>query len=145
MTSTIRFPELVWSEGATCFGVEVAYDLLPDDGKHSWVDSVRMSSQRWVKRRGFKKNATLWIWTAPSLNFPDGPVWAEWIIWFGLPKGYLEVLHADLSRAFPGCIRFSEAVLAREDDGWKAICHIQQGTAWAEVDGDEWAPIELPA
>lgn len=141
----LEFPELVYSDGQSCFGIEIGYDLLPQARKEDWILKLAAETQRWVKAKNFEKRGTLWAHTGPTLNFAtSGPIWAEWVVWFGLPKSFLRYLHDQAKASLPGCVRYSESVQFLRYD-WKAIVHVEKNAAWTEVDGDTWDRVKLKA
>lgn len=140
MVKTLEFPDRVWTEGSDAHGVEVAIDLLPAEIKGNWRRAVESSTDVWVRSQGFKKSATLWMWGTMSINFNNVPGWSEIVVPVGLPKLFLSYLHDGLSKRLRNCVRFSEAVHLLRDDGWTAICHVQDGIVWVEEDADLWVP-----
>ena len=140
MAKTLEFPDHHWTEGSIAYGVEVAIDLLPSQFEGKWRRAVESSTDAWVRSKGFEKRATLWMWGTMSLNFSNLPGWSEFVVPVGLPKSFLKHLHAGLSETFRNGVRFSEAVQLVRDDGWTAICHIQDGVVFIEEDADLWVP-----
>jgi hypothetical protein len=143
VAKTLEFPDHAWKEKSVAYGVEVAIDLLPSEFAGKWRRTVERSIDRWVRSKAFKKPATLWMWGTMSANFlheTNLPCWSEFVVPVGLPKAFLPYLHDDLSKPFRKGVRFSEAVQLVRDDGWAAICHVQDGIVWVEEDADLWVP-----
>lgn len=139
MAGTLTLPEHAWKEGSVAYGVEVAIDLLPSEFEGKWLEVVEMSTDKWVRSNGLKKPATLWMWGTMSINFHQLG-WSEYVVPVGLSKPFLIHLHKDLSNAFREAVRFSEGIQLVRNEGWAAICHIQDGIVWVEEDADLWAP-----
>jgi hypothetical protein len=140
MAKTLEFPDHVWAEGNVAYGVEVAIDLLPSEFEGKWRRAVESSTDGWVRSKGFTKPASLWMWGTMSVSFNNVPGWSEFVVPVGLPKSFLSHLHDGLSKTFRKGVRFSEAVQLSRDDGWAAICHVQDGIVWVEEDADLWVP-----
>jgi len=143
MAKTLEFPDLVWKERTAAYGVEVGIDLLPPKFDGKWRRTVERSLDKWVRSKKFAKSATLWMWGTMSSNFlheSNGPCWSEFLVAVGLPEEFLTDLQDDLLRSFRKGVRASEAIELFRDDGWAAICHVQDGTVWIQEDADLWVP-----
>jgi len=140
MVNTLEYPDHPWKERSIAYGVEVAIDRLPPEFSGKWLRTVASVTDAWVRSKDFKKTATLWMWGTMSINFANAPGWSEFVVPVGLPKSFLGHLHEGLSTTLKDCVRFSEAVQLVRDDGWAAVCHIQDGVVWVEEDTDIWTP-----
>jgi hypothetical protein len=72
-----------------------------------------------------------------------GPKLVGFVIQFGLPEKFFNELEQHLSKQFDRRAGFKEYVTATRGDGWRAICHVEGGKAWTEVDADTWVPITI--
>jgi hypothetical protein len=136
---TLSFPEHAWKERDIAFGVEVSIDHLPSKFEGRWREVVEAATHKWIEMKGAKKVATIWMWGTMSVNFPrNGLSWSEFVIPVGLPPSFLVYLCNELSKSFGHNVRFSEGVQLLRDDGWVAICHVQDGALWVEEDAGEW-------
>jgi hypothetical protein len=69
------------------------------------------------------------------------PSWSDFLIQFGLPESFLPWLEQRLAKAFDGQAAITEMLSSVRDDGWSAICHIEQNCVWSLIDADTWAPF----
>lgn len=143
LTVTLSFPEHAWKDRDIAFGVEVSIDHLPPKYEGQWLRVVEAATHRWIEKKKFKKLATLWMWGTMSTNFSrNGLSWSEFVVPVGLPKSFLVDLHNELTKSFGKNVRFSEGVQLLKDNGWAAVCHVQDGKLWVEEDAHEWAPFK---
>lgn len=150
MTDLLEFPEFSWREGSIAPALEVSIDFLPEPLEGQWLDVVREFTASWVKANEFKKSGTIWMWGTMSVNLvsrhPEYPVpsWSDFLVQVGLSKRFLAELDAHSSFHFGGQSGVTEQLALRRDDGWTPVCHVEQGRAWEQVDGDTWAPLAQP-
>lgn len=148
MLNVLEFPDLISKNGQTRSALEVSIDFLPEAYKGKWHKVVREFTAKWVRKNAFKKSATLWMWGCISGNLiskhPQNPVpsWSDFIVQFGLPGSFIEELETALARKFGGQVVITEELAFRPDDGWTAICHIEQSKTWAPAGDDTWTPID---
>lgn len=99
-------------------------------------------------RKGFGRRATIWNWCCMSVNLvsrhPQNPrpSLSEFLIQFGLPGDFLGELQNALWKPFDQQLGVTEMLVARHDDGWRPICHVEGKRAWKFEDSpDDWVPI----
>lgn len=142
----LQFPDLVWKEGSQMPAIEVAIDLIPEEYRGQWHNPIYSFTQRWLSKQKGQKRATLWMWGTMSVNsvsrHPEtgGPTWADFIIGFGTGAKFIDELSHHLTSKFGGHAGITEYVNARKDDGWAAICHVEQGKVWRPEDSITWTP-----
>ena len=61
---------------------------------------------------------------------------------FGLPTDFLPALELHMQKKLgQNNVGIKEYTSYHPDDGWMAVCHIEQGRAWEALDPTEWAPV----
>jgi hypothetical protein len=149
MAQQLEFPDLVWENDTSRLGMEVSIDFLPAEYAGDWHRAVHAYMADWVKKKSFKKSATLWMWGCISVNLiyqhPKNPVpsWSDFIVQFGLTDHVIEEMTGQLTDKFAGQVRMQYLHPVR-DEGWVAICHIEQGSVWTKVDADVWEVFAEP-
>jgi hypothetical protein len=141
----LSFPDFVWRENKSRLAIEISIDFIPASFRGRWLPVLQSFTADWVKKNRFLRKATLWMWFTPvSANFlalngvPSG---SEFVVQFGFPERFFEELEVHLGRLFDGRAAFKEYLTTRREDGWAAICHVEGGKAWHEIDADTWAPV----
>jgi hypothetical protein len=120
---------------------------LPEPLKVKWHGVIRKFTADWIQKNAFKKRATLWMWGCMSVNLISRhpqysvPSWSDFILQFGLPGRFISELDTALAGKFDDQAALTEIITFKRDDGWAAICHIEQGRAWAPEGDDSWRPL----
>jgi hypothetical protein len=152
MANTLAFPDLAYKAGEPRPTIEISIDFIPEKYRMQWHDIVREFTADWITRNSFQKKATLWNWCCISINLihkhPDNPVpsLSEYIMQFGFPDRFFIALEERLRFKFNDQVRFSEYIPFCQDDGWRAICHVERRRAWenSSTDSpDDWKPVSL--
>ncbi len=139
----IEWPKQIFKRAPT-FPIEIDLWELPDaycDGEH--VELIRKLVAQWVKAHAFSGRATLWELLIDSVTFHHAGQ-SHLIMQCGLPKAFETYLYDQLTARFRAQVRHGDGMLPNESEGWRAVCHVEQGTAWAPVDAAEWNEVLVP-
>lgn len=135
----IQYPKLVHNSGGPFPSIEVDTDHLPYVG--AFEDAVHSAAKAWMGKKNMSSSATIWKWGTPSCNFIEhGMVWSVYVVPFGFGPKFLEFLYNQLSAKLQ-CVRYGEYVSPNEDDGWRAVCHIQGGKVYQAEDAVCWSEV----
>jgi len=144
----LEFPELEWTEGTPRPAIEVSIDFLPKEFQGDWHRVVHALMAEWLRKNRFKMRATIWMWGCVSANMisrhPNNPQpsWSDFLIQFGLPTEFLPWLEQRLAAVFERQAGITEVLPAVRENGWTAICHVEQERVWTLIDADTWAPLK---
>jgi hypothetical protein len=144
---SLEFPDLEWKEGKAQPAIEVSIDFLPQRFRGKWHRAVHEVTAEWMGKHPFKKRATIWMWGCISVNMisrhPEHaqPSWSDFLIQFGLPNTFIPYLEHRLASLFKDQAAITEVLHPVREDGWTAICHVEQGRVWKESDADVWEPF----
>ena len=144
MSGRLSFPDLVKKTNSPVPALEIGIDYLPKKLQIGWMDHILQFTQRYVESNSITDKATIWNWGGYSQNLSHNgePGFSMFHIVFGLPTSFLPALELHMQQKLGiNNVGIKEYVLYHPDDGWTAVCHIEQGRAWETVDANEWAPV----
>ena len=140
---SLLFPEFVSGNGAPVLALDVAIDQIPEE-KMRWVEHLHLTTQLYVEHSRFMGHATIWSYVEIG-GFASGenPYGAAMIhVAIGLPERFLQELELRLqSYLGQSYVAIRRYVGLNREDGWRPVCHVEQGIAWRQIDADEWEPI----
>lgn len=144
MTDPLEYPDFVLKENENLLAIQIN----TDDVKYGWQDFIRHFAASWVIQHNFSKKATIWMHTELSIDFQsitNRPVMANFVVQFGLPSNFINSLSHNLSKRFGEEFFRFDYVDFEGYGSWLPISHIEQGTAWKQIDTDIWGPISAEA
>jgi hypothetical protein len=140
MVIRLEYPDYVSKDGRQLSAIQIN----SDDIKERWQGYVRLFAARWVGKHSFLKRSTIWQHERLSIDFQpviNHHLMTTFICQFGLQSRFVEALFRDLCRRFDDKFFRFDSIVFNESEGWSPICHIEQGSAWEQIDTDIWGPI----
>lgn len=148
MSKNLLHPDLVMKDRAVRPTLEIAIDHLPDELQARWLPAIHRYTRHYVQEKYLSGSATIWNWCEMSANFAATgklPGRSMFHVVFGLPEDFLSGLEAYLADCLGSAhVGIKEYKQVNWDDGWMAVCHVEQGKAWRKVDAFEWEEISVP-
>lgn len=145
----LNFPDLVFKSGTRKLCLQVAIDCLPDALQIGWMRHVENFTRTYVRENKVAGRATIWNFCVFISDFsceaaPVGRSMAH--VAFGLPDRFLHGLEAYLRRHLGAQnVAIQGDTVFCSEDGWMAVCHVEQGLIWQPLDPTEWQPVPAAA
>jgi len=140
---TKDFPNLVLPDGKPVTSMEIDVDALSKEEKYQyggWDDSLRSIAAAWVKQHNYDDTGTIWQWGSPSVNFGHQSYSMFYAV-LGMPKSFREYMNSE-THMFGKHVRpNADEVIPSLNDGWDALCHIEDMTAWEPLDSMLWQEV----
>jgi hypothetical protein len=137
--SEIHNPELVCKLGGMFPSIEVSVDHLPYDG--AFEDAIYAAAKTWVGKNNLTSPATIWTLGSSSCDFPGlGQTWSVFVLPFGFGSKFPEFLRRQLAEKL-SYVRNGPGISLNPDDGWRSVCHIQDGTVYQVGDVASWFEV----
>jgi len=140
---TPDFPKLVLPNSKPVCAIEIDINSMLRTEKYQyggWDDLIRVIAAKWVKQNTYAGSGTIWQWGSPSTNFQHQSFSMFYAV-LGMPGKFREYLGNEIRVLGKHVIPNSDYVIPGLDDGWNAMCHIEDGKAWEALDPTLWQEI----
>lgn len=151
MTDFLEFPELCSEDAVVRSALEVGLDFIPKQYEGRWLDVVREFTAQWVEHHGLPGEATIWMHGAMSATLANRRAknpqssWSEFLVEFGFPPAFFPALTAHVEQAFERRAAVTGELVFSEEDGWLAICHVEDGRVWRPASEDLFELVNTPS
>ena len=140
MVVRLEYPDCVSKDGRQLSASQTS----TEDIKERWQGYVRLFAVRLVGKHSFLKISTIWQYDRLSIDFQpvtNHHLMTTFTCQLGLQSRFVEALFRDLYKLFGDKLFRFDSIVLNESEGWSPICHIEQGSAWEQIDTDIWGPI----
>jgi len=142
---TGNFPNLVLPNRKPVCPIEIDVTALSDNEEYrdgGWEELIRIITATWVKQHAYAGKGTIWAWGSPSVNFGHQSFSMFYAV-SGMSTNFRKFLGKKI-RVLGKYIRpDSDYVTPSLEDGWNAMCHIEDGKAWEPLDPTLWEEIAV--
>jgi len=141
---TKDFPNLALPNKRAVCPIEIDATALSKDGQYQgdggWEDMIRTITATWVKQQRFTGRGTIWAWGTPSANFGYQNFSMFYAV-LGMPASFRKFMGRKIRVLGKHVRPDSDYVIPSLEDGWNAICHVEDGKAWEPIDPSLWQEI----
>ncbi len=136
-------PNLVLPNRKPVCPIEIDVSALSDNEEYrdgGWEELIRTITATWVKQHAYAGRGTIWAWGSPSVNFGHQSFSMFYAV-SGMSTNFRKFLGKKI-RVLGKYVRpNSDYVTPSLEDGWNAMCQIEDGKAWGPLDPTLWQEI----
>jgi len=141
---TKDFPNLALPDKRAVCPIEIDLTALADNEQYKdggWEDLIRTIAATWVEQHAYTGRGTIWAWGTPSANFGYQNFSMFYAV-LGMPASFRKFLGRKISVLGKHVRPDSDYVIPNREDGWNAVCHVEDGKAWEPIDPTLWQEVQ---
>jgi len=138
-----NFPNLALPDKRAVCPIEIDLTALADNEQYKdggWEDLIRTIAATWVKQHAYTGTGTIWAWGTPSVNF-GYQNFSMFYALLGMPASFRKYLKSKITVLGKHVRPDSDYVIPNLEDGWNAVCHVEDSKVWEPIDPTLWQEV----